>query len=693
MSLPSAEGPSAREGVPSIDGRLLSGPNPFDVDKVRSPWEPDASADVPGIHAAVSEAILGMAEQVRSDGRTRAALIIGQPGAGKTHLLRRIRGQLRPPALFVYVHPFADARSVHRYILRQFITSLDQPAAPGGPSQIELLVDALRGRERELVRTMPGVLPDVVTALGCLAQPARWRRARQWLEGCELDPEDLRELQVASTLAEENEAFEALVTLGKVTRTLGPVVLCFDQLEFLPSAGDLPGFATLGGTLANLFNAADNLVILISCLERTWIESASQWPESARDRLGSCRFDLEPLTPEQALLLCHSRLLPLYGDDAPPWPAYPFLPEFFQVSGLHHHVTPRRLLNLCRDALDGCRKAGQIRPIGLPVPEPPRRGRPADEIPGATEGEEGGGPGGWLTAELKRRIEARRQRASVSPPEDGLVVRALAALLDAYRVGGTPLGDLQVAEVQERRGKDPAVAVELARGGQRQRALVACINTQNGRSFVARMDRVLRELRGGGCDAALVVRSAGVPLKDGWVKGRERVEQLRELGGELLYLDRQSESCLEGILDLLADASAGDLAWRGRTLWLPEAQGWLGRSPPAEAKAALGPVADALQQVLARRRPAGPEATSGAAQPSPVALGQALCAIVEQQRVLLLDGLPALLRDAGVPADMERVLEAIRANSSTIVLCSTLVDRPLVARRPRPRSGESGVGS
>src|SRR5262245_54389957 len=85
--------------------------NPFRVTVVPDPWQPNVG-DVAEIHERPFHACVEALEAVRREGQTRSVLLFGEPGSGKTHLLRRLRAHwigepphevdpIRPAAVFV----------------------------------------------------------------------------------------------------------------------------------------------------------------------------------------------------------------------------------------------------------------------------------------------------------------------------------------------------------------------------------------------------------------------------------------------------------------------------------------------------------------------------------------------------------------------------------------------------------------
>ena len=99
----------------------------------------------------------------------RIMLLQGQPGSGKTHLMRAFRTQVHRQglAVFGYMQMTSSSRRYDRYVLQKLVESLEQPhdADEGPASTLQWLSDALAAR----------CSADQVAALrGATDGPQRW---------------------------------------------------------------------------------------------------------------------------------------------------------------------------------------------------------------------------------------------------------------------------------------------------------------------------------------------------------------------------------------------------------------------------------------------------------------------------------------------------------------------------------------
>lgn len=660
--------------VSALDRRILTGPDPFERRAAASAWEVRREADVESIHAAETRRLLELVEAVRADGRTRAVMVTGQPGFGKTHLLGRLKARLPMPALFVYVTAFADPERPYRHLLRQLVASLEQELVPESGRQLQAVLGELeRIDPRRLVAQHPGIDLDAVRALRLLAHRRLWQGARTWLSGVDMDPEDVRALGLHHALATEEDVHAAIVTFARVLAAWGPVVVAWDQLESLAATPTEPGLAILGRCLMRLHDEAPNLLLVLACLESTSAQAAALWPQSVRDRLAAEVIGLKGLTPEQAQELCHLRMQALYGPEPPPWRAYPFRHEFFAELFRSGAAGPRRVLAECSEALRRLRVAGRVEPIVAPArtgeagaPSPAELGQALrEELARRTR----------QSLELRRRAEEEvsaastggvpaASRGAMRPPltADGAqVARTLQRVLQALARSGRRAGGWRIAGAQVQpgpvRGQPPMVVVELERGGRPLRVGIGVLDTASGQSFARQMHALVQQLREGRFDRGLLVRERRVPVPSGWKQGHEYLRQWKALGGRFVEASDEAVAGLEGLWSLLAEAESGDVAPLGRPVKGDEALQSLVEE--GEAERALDELLGTLKELADSAIEApGPERAAGSGElPSPAAapaelafsVSEAVAALACPRYFVLSQGRRPPAAGAGVP--------------------------------------------
>jgi len=351
MTNPAAE---PEIGPEAVFDRVRSS-NPFTDNRVSGPAAP-TSPDVEAVNRPVFQRLTDLAAEALSARRGLGAVLWGEAGIGKSHLLARLGrwasssvDDSGPRAVLVALHNLQSAPDyLPRAVLRTAVATLTagRPAASRRAPLFDLVrAAALRSvngdvgnrtwrqfeaaflhwmRRDALAGPVPGdtdihrvlfrYFMSVNRAHTHKEDGAEARRAVRWLSGQPLDPEEARSLGLAPRAADEpvaladNQAVkEALVALCRLAAARErPFVLAFDQVDNL----DDDQFAALARFLEALIDAAPNLLVVTSGIQNTlmhWKEMGVV-QESAWHRLAQFEFQLRRLSPEQALSLVRHRL-------------------------------------------------------------------------------------------------------------------------------------------------------------------------------------------------------------------------------------------------------------------------------------------------------------------------------------------------------------------------------------------------
>ncbi len=376
---------------------ILKDNNPFSSASVGDPWE----GRYPSVGSINDAAFEGLRRLIRQKATNPAlpvaALVLGEAGSGKTHLLGRILEygkETKPAFSFAYVQPIEDPEQTFRYLLREVVVNLCRPA--GGPSsatQLDrllalLVVDAARdyqlhrhGSERRvrgeisedptfafnllsagsykvlekqaaalLTSAEPSIPREFIKVLFQYRLPEKRPAAMNWLKGSTLDADDCALLQVpdrsrSSLRTLEQEARDILNSLGILLGRYGELlVVCFDRLENLETNEQIHSF---GKMLEFLVDKARGMLPVACFRGQAWEEKfRTTLNAHVESRLSANEFTLlGECAPEQAMEIIRSRLALVLGDDGSE-DLYPFdrtqlLDDFKR--GLHLH-SPRSVV-------------------------------------------------------------------------------------------------------------------------------------------------------------------------------------------------------------------------------------------------------------------------------------------------------------------------------------------------------------
>jgi hypothetical protein len=556
--------------------------NPFRNAVVGDPWE-RPEADVGDIGKPAFEACCKAIATTLAQHRTSAVLIRGEPGSGKTHVIRRLRAylgespdyQLRE-TLFVYVRLMTTPAMIWRHLRRRITDDLLRPT-PDGTMQLEWMIyrclaaqgsrgDLLDRWKRELsgglpwderafvnalaatLRALPEnrltslelfhsldgeaqLPPGLVRVLRRFATRRDLGLAHAWLRGDSLTAAELEKLGIAEDpLLDEDPEYVAREMVIAITRLAGekvPMLLCFDQVEALETiAGDLSGFVAFGGVASTLHDEAKNTV-LVSCMQSAVL---GKFRRADYARLAEHSVHLQSLGRQDATRLIQARLAAS--------PGYTWLPPESELAAVFNEqgrASARAILNRAAELFD----------------------RTVTHVPA---------PALTLSSFLQQEWEKRMDSAveSIAPGNvDDLLGQGIPALIAAGHGKWKPTngsGDIDVRVESE--------------GGP---VGVSVCNQKNMRSLAARLHR----LDAGGEAARLVLlRDPRLPIGRYAHATRRYLDDLTKAGARLVRPSLEALQALEALRTLLADARAGDLNQNGSPINPQTVNDWLAQHMP-----------------------------------------------------------------------------------------------------------------
>lgn len=336
--------------------------------------------------------------------------LVGAGGAGKTHLLSVLRQRaFEQGAGFVLVD-MTDVRDFWETLVQHYLSSLFQVELDGR-SQLQKIIDQiftralpkpqtaeeiaeipqdylshLINRALEWLRTQDQVhtlkYRDCVRAV-ILANSKDWfvsAIGMNWLQGLELEPEERKEFGFASAITHSQVA----AGLSWLMSLRGPSVIAIDQLDPIVAqhymaltAKSTPQevlaeeekraskdiIQKIGEGLIGLRDHSFRSLIIVSCLEMSWEILTKTTLSTFIGRFETAKSLPALPSGEIAAKMITLRLSDAYHKTGfvPPYPSYPFKPEFFQqIQGL----SPRSVLQRCHEHREHCLKEGKVIELG-----------------------------------------------------------------------------------------------------------------------------------------------------------------------------------------------------------------------------------------------------------------------------------------------------------------------------------------
>jgi GTPase SAR1 family protein len=289
-------------------------------------WQPDLY-DVDTIHPearSAYERLLNRADSSAASDSGRILLLLGESGAGKTHLMRFFRNQTheQQKGFFSYMQMTSAVSNYARYVLRNTIDSFDKPyyepfgpktgliefsnalAESSGvvtPNELALLKEDDLSQEElidliypiaDRVIALPqfnGVDIDVIRALLYLqpGQPAISAKVLKLLRCEPLTPFDSRVLGGMVGRDHDDDPLRMLRSFALLIQAVtgGAFVVCLDQLEDIHSMDEAgQRFRRAVQTIVTLAEIP-NVIVVLSCLESFYDLLKQHLPKSHLDRL------------------------------------------------------------------------------------------------------------------------------------------------------------------------------------------------------------------------------------------------------------------------------------------------------------------------------------------------------------------------------------------------------------------------
>lgn len=337
--------------APTLFEVLLTS-NPFERNRVSDPSQ--MSSDVASIHCEPFERLQELATETRREtAQGRGALLLGQAGSGKSHLLARLSNwaaKNQQQAIFVYLHNIqVRPDDMYRYLLKCCVTRLTEDRR--NQLQDTLLYRIVKEAIRQAVQNehitafneqnQEAVFEQLAHCLGddpdvariifkFFVGVARSKRpgnsalqeeggkqaelAVSWLKGCPLDAEDAKVLGIharpgheAVELQEQQigEVFRCIAHLAQ--RSGKPLILCVDQADNMSA----DRISQLSMVLHGLIDSTPNLLVVIAGVRDILMQriADSSISSAAADRFQYRRpIDVRLIRKDDARALVHERL-------------------------------------------------------------------------------------------------------------------------------------------------------------------------------------------------------------------------------------------------------------------------------------------------------------------------------------------------------------------------------------------------
>jgi hypothetical protein len=368
--------------------------------------------DLPTLNAHASDTVFQAIESLRisqsSQDKVTSIAITAVQGVGKTHILSRIRHQLKANggALFVYagVNNYTDLNLVKYQFQQTLADSLSNTGSQGvmqwqqvatamaneGFKAINTDAPSLSAKQllerfdkvcatwsarnknlmdrltKEVLRIKPNADPYIVRAILWTLSETQASFAIKWLSGNELanSNADALGLPNPSKTNQDREA-EALKSVQQILNLVSyynPIVICFDEID-VENNCNADGFTTpqvIADLVKRLHDTLEHseigrgVVILTVMMPDTWTNKVDLMPGGIPDRISKYTqrkpIDLKSLSGDSMVELVTLWLKEFYDvkNLTPPNPFYPFEEDELRKYG-KNKLTVREALKWCAE--------------------------------------------------------------------------------------------------------------------------------------------------------------------------------------------------------------------------------------------------------------------------------------------------------------------------------------------------------
>lgn len=332
-------------------------PNPFGTSRVDTPFQDHT--DLKAIHQEQFEYLKSILNEIKQDQnhQSKSAVVIGEAGSGKTHLMMRLAKELLPRHRLLFIRQPNNPQAILYHIYSRILESFVEIVPDSRYSQLEYLLaqsfskiiikilskktnvtqtgemllntlpqDPLniykvlgndtekKHRNWQLIEKLTlewwyknygfgGYAPAIVKGLirfCSYADPQKRYLVRRWLSGHFLETHELESIRLenwSEELSQEDFALEAIAVFSKLSIVDEPLIIIFDQLEGLKYHETL--LFQFGEVVKEIFTHVTNSLIILNLFPDRWQHFKTFFNAAIIDRLSQYEIVLTKPTVAQ----------------------------------------------------------------------------------------------------------------------------------------------------------------------------------------------------------------------------------------------------------------------------------------------------------------------------------------------------------------------------------------------------------
>lgn len=325
-----------------IKSNLQEAPNPFGNSRVDTPFQ--EHLDLIDVYQSKFEVLKSILRDIKYDPnhQSKGVVVIGEPGAGKTHLMMRMAKELLKTNRLLFIRQPNNADAILFHIYSRILESLVETVAGTQYTQLEYLfarsfTQILQSRQTKTEKDQeilaflqhnPLNLYDNLGVEGSFKRQSNWetieKRIREWwdktyaqagysaqilkglikfctyvqpwrrelvtrwLAANELTFEEAEQVglwQWNEEMSREAFALEAISVLSKLSLLDEPLIIVFDQLEGLGLVHNQQILRNFGEAVKEIFTHVSNSLILLNLFPERWEQFQTFFDGSIVDRV------------------------------------------------------------------------------------------------------------------------------------------------------------------------------------------------------------------------------------------------------------------------------------------------------------------------------------------------------------------------------------------------------------------------
>ena len=332
--------------------RLRNKSNPFASNRVDNPFQ--THVDLNSIYQSQFNFLKTLISEIKNDinHQSKGAVIIGDPGTGKTHLIMRLAKELLKVNRLVFIRQPNNPDAVIYHIYSRILESLVEKVPDNDRTQLEnLLAHSFfqiinetfkkknSQKERYILESIRDNHLNIYNILGsegtqkkreywqyiekitiewwldrygaagyskqiikgiikyCSYSDLNYKKlVTRWLAADELHPEESNKIGLDNwheEISKEAFSLEAIAVLSKLSLLDEPIIMVFDQLEGLGLAYNQQLLLGFGEAIKEIFTHVPNSLILLNLFPDRWQQFQQVFDDSIIQRISQHQVYLE----------------------------------------------------------------------------------------------------------------------------------------------------------------------------------------------------------------------------------------------------------------------------------------------------------------------------------------------------------------------------------------------------------------